>query len=94
MRRIIEVAVRRPEAVAEAVALFELLFPHDAKLEVSDTDNLHLLVDERTAAIPWELVSGRTTGHTFDALALRTGMLRQLRPASGTTPSADSASRR
>ena len=84
--RLIAAAVQRPDATAEATALFELLFPHESKLEVDDTDNLHLLVDEDTAAIPWEIVSGRSGGHPSQALALRTGMLRQLRPAENGTP--------
>lgn len=84
--RLIAAAVQRPDATAEATALFELLFPHDSKFEVDDTDNLHLLVDEDTAAIPWEIVSGRSGGHPSQALALRTGMLRQLRPVENGTP--------
>ncbi len=76
---LIRESVRRPDAVDEAVSLYELLFPHDAKLELDETDNLHLLVDENTAAIPWEILAGRSDRGRDDALALRTGMLRQLR---------------
>ena len=81
VRSIIDAASTRPDAVAEGFALFELLFPHEEKLVVNDNDNLHLLVDEDTATIPWELVCGRLSGHADDALALRAGMLRQLRPS-------------
>ncbi len=80
VRSIIDAASTRPDAVAEGFALFELLFPHEEKLVVNDSDSLHLLVDEDTATIPWELVCGRLSGHVDDAFALRAGMLRQLRP--------------
>jgi hypothetical protein len=80
IRAMIAAAARNPFAVDETIALFEMLFPHAEKLEISDTDNLHLLVDEDTAAIPWELLCGRGEGNPAQALAMRAGLLRQLRP--------------
>ena len=41
--------------------LFELLLPNEAKLELEALDNLHLLVDDSTAWIPWEIIAGRET---------------------------------
>ena len=84
--QLIAQAVGNPTAVDESYALFEMLFPHRQKLEIDDTDNLHLLVDEDSAYIPWELLYGRGDGRLGSALALRTGMLRQLRPARSGTP--------
>ncbi len=80
---LIRAAVRDPAAIDEAGALYDLLFPHDSKLELDETDNLHLLVGEDSATIPWEILAGRTGRNRDDALALRTGMLRQLRPIRG-----------
>ena len=67
--------------------LFELLLPNEAKLELETLDNLHLLVDESTAWIPWEMITGRdTTGRSSRPLALRAGLLRQLKPRSLDAP--------
>ena len=61
--------------------LFELLLPNEAKLELESFDNLHLLVDESTAFIPWEMIAGReSTGQLSQPLAVRAGLLRQLKP--------------
>ena len=62
-----------------------MLFPHRQKLEIDDTDNLHLLVDEDSAYIPGNRSRTRRRA-AGSALALRTGMLRQLRPARSGTP--------
>ena len=83
---LIDGAIQDPSATDEVYALFELLFPHQEKLEIDDTDNLHLLVDEDTASIPWELLCGRGSGHPSQALAIRSGLLRQLRPTLGAEP--------
>lgn len=80
---LIEESVRRPDATDQALTLFELLFPQDIKLELDDADSLRLLLDDHTAAIPWELLAGRNDLKDGRALALRTGMLRQLRPSYG-----------
>ena len=83
---LIDGAIHDPTATDQVYALFELLFPHQEKLEIDDTDNLHLLVDEDTASIPWELLCGRGSGHPSQALAIRSGLLRQLRPNLGAEP--------
>ncbi len=83
INRLIASAIGNPRAVDESFALFEMLFPHAQKLELDDADNLHLLVDEDSAFVPWELLYGRGDGRSGTALALRTGMLRQLRPGRG-----------
>lgn len=70
------------------ITLFELLFPNSKKLEIDETDNLHLLVGEDTAWIPWEMVTGRSaTGELQEPLALRSGLLRQLVPNESHEPS-------
>ncbi len=82
IRRHVRSAVHDPVASVDTnLTLYEMLFPHDAKLELDERDNLHLLVDESTAWIPWELVTGRdTNGNLLQPLARRAGVLRQLIP--------------
>lgn len=58
--------------------LYELLFPHRAKLDLDRTDGLHLIIDEELAEIPWELLSAGDFNADVSPLALRAGMLRQL----------------
>ena len=81
LHRLVQVAVNDPYADAQTKnTLYELLFPNQAKLQLDELDNLHLLVDETTAWIPWEVLAGRDTSGQLQPLALRTGLLRQLKP--------------
>ena len=81
--KLIEKAVK--EAVDESrdadmmtSMLFKLLFPNTLKEQaISDTD-LVLVVDEKTAQYPWELLAERKRG-AVEPLAVRMGMLRQFR---------------
>jgi CHAT domain-containing protein len=59
-------------------ALYELLLPVDLKRDLAAAQNLHLVLDDRTADFPWELLANRLPRDRIDALALRAGMLRQL----------------
>jgi len=86
--RHVRAAIQDPRADAQTNnTLFELLLPNDAKLELETLENLHLLVDESTAWIPWEMITGRdTTGRNSRPLALRAGLLRQLKPREREVP--------
>ena len=86
--RHVRTAIQDPRADAQTNnTLFELLLPNDAKLELETLENLHLLVDESTAWIPWEMITGRdTTGRNSRPLALRAGLLRQLKPREREVP--------
>lgn len=58
-------------------ALFELLIPYEFKGFVDDMRNITLILDEKTAEYPWEMLS-----HSLDPndppMATRTGLIRQL----------------
>ena len=86
--RHVRTAIQDPHADPQTNnTLFELLLPNEAKLELETLDNLHLLVDESTAWIPWEMITGRdTTGRSSRPLALRAGLLRQLKSCSLDSP--------
>jgi CHAT domain-containing protein/triacylglycerol esterase/lipase EstA (alpha/beta hydrolase family) len=88
IRRHVQAAIQNPGAAGDTnLTLFEMLFPHEAKLDLDEKDNLHLLVDESTAWIPWEVVTGRDTdGKRLRPLALRAGVLRQLKPREAQRP--------
>lgn len=81
--KLIEKAVK--EAVDESKdasmmtsMLFKLLFPNTLKEQaLSDTD-LVLVLDEKTAQYPWELLAERKRG-AVEPLAVRMGMLRQFK---------------
>jgi tetratricopeptide (TPR) repeat protein len=61
-----------------AGSLFELLMPADLKGELGSGENLHLLVDDTSAYIPWELLAPRAKGYqSQQPIALRSGALRQ-----------------
>ena len=75
----VEAVIHRSKtSTAISRTLFELLFPHRAKLDLDPSENLHLLLDEQIAQIPWELLSPRNDEGDTTALSLRAGMLRQL----------------
>ena len=60
--------------------LYELLIPQELKGELGSSEHLHLLVDDQTADIPWELLSPRSNDDERRVpLALRAGVLRQFR---------------
>jgi tetratricopeptide (TPR) repeat protein len=59
-------------------ALYEMLFPNRTKLDLDPSENLHLLVDETMAQLPWELLTARTRTGELTPLSLRAGILRQL----------------
>ncbi len=80
IREFVRDAVRRPDVGNEVShTLYELLFPHRTKLDLDRSENLHLVLDEHLAQIPWELVADRDDRGSVRPLALRAGMLRQLR---------------
>ena len=61
-------------------ALYELLVPAELKGELATGENLHLLVDESSAYLPWELLTPRAVGYQASVpLALRGGVLRQFK---------------
>ena len=60
--------------------LYELLIPHELKGELGSSEHLHLLVDERTADLPWELLRPRSDeDERSPPVALRVSLLRQFR---------------
>ena len=81
----VRTAVADPAAAhAEGIALYEELLPFELKEELSQSDNLVLLINAETADIPWEMLVDRT--RSGQPLATSMGLLRQfsdegLRPA-------------
>ena len=58
--------------------LYELLVPHDLKQPIGTGSHLHLLLDETTADMPWELLTPRDeVFRDSRPLALGAGLLRQ-----------------
>jgi triacylglycerol esterase/lipase EstA (alpha/beta hydrolase family)/CHAT domain-containing protein/tetratricopeptide (TPR) repeat protein len=85
LRDFVDEAVRRAGAGEEVSrTLYELLFPLRSKLDLDPSESLHLLVDEEMAQLPWELLAARDQRGEVTELALRAGMLRQLRSADQT----------
>lgn len=81
LRRLVGKAVSESRSDSQINnTLYELLLPNPAKLGIEELDNLHLLVDESTAWIPWEVLAGHDRLGVLQPLALRTGLLRQLKP--------------
>lgn len=61
-------------------ALYELLIPNEFKGFASDARNILLVLDEKTAEYPWELLNN--SFETSDTpIAVRTGFIRQLHDA-------------
>ena len=81
-------AARQPAGVGAQVAntLYELILPHSLKAEILRTDNVHLLVDQYTADIPWEALAARVAPGDDCELAQRGGLLRQFRETEGMRP--------
>lgn len=75
-------AVRAPDAdPAFGRVLFQLLLPQALKTRLSNFDRTVLVVDDQTAALPWELLAppnldGRTAD-TAQPLAVQAGLVRQ-----------------
>lgn len=59
------------------LTLFDLLLPHRLKERAPDRRNLLLVVDERSAAYPWELLHNRHDAGSRP-MAVEAGVLRQL----------------
>ena len=71
-------SIDKTDDVQIAGSLFELLLPAELKGELGSGENLHLLVDESSAYIPWELLAPRAKGYQAQQpIALRSGALRQ-----------------
>jgi hypothetical protein len=49
--------------------LYELLVPHDLKQPIGTGSHLHLLLDETTADMPWELLTLGQSGQHLGELA-------------------------
>ncbi len=72
-------AVADPEV---ASTLFELLLPSTFKASAPDQRDMVLVVDERSARFPWELLEDRWS-HNGLPLAIEAGIVRQFRTAVG-----------
>lgn len=71
-------STRSIEGPDVARALYEVLVPPDLKGELATGESLHLLLDENTAHLPWELLTPRSSGYQASVpLSMRGGMLRQ-----------------
>jgi hypothetical protein len=61
--------------------LFQLLLPHDLKSRLANLDNTVLVVDDKTAAYPWELMCPELDSVELDdaprPFAVQAGMVRQ-----------------
>lgn len=72
-----------PSAETPGRALYELLWPNRLKSEGFGDRNLRLILDERAASLPWELLDDRRSWETAlagntDPPAIRAGLVRQL----------------
>jgi tetratricopeptide (TPR) repeat protein len=75
---LLEGSIGKADDAQIAGSLFELLLPTELKGELGSGENLHLLVDESSAYIPWELLAPRAKGYQAQLpIALRSGALRQ-----------------
>ncbi len=76
--KLLRQAVVRPDWDDElAQTLFELLIPNEFKAYASDRRNVVWVVDQASAAYPWELLHEPMRG-AREPLAVRAGMVRQL----------------
>jgi CHAT domain-containing protein len=74
----IEQAIRSSSANREvAQTLFEMLLPNALKEQAPDRQNLVLVLDDKSAAYPWELLDDRWSG-SKEPLAVESGIVRQL----------------
>ena len=74
--RLVDEAIGRPEyAPPMHAALYELLLPNTIKDQAMGTVNMLFVVDEVAASLPWEMLGE----HDQEPLAVRTGLLRQLK---------------
>jgi hypothetical protein len=79
-------AAQSAKPAAAGRALFELLWPNRIKETSREDRNLRLVLDERTAAFPWELLDDRRPwvevieggGDSRQPPAVRAGLVRQL----------------
>ena len=76
--RLIEQSISRTADPRVGATLYELLVPHDLKQPIGTGSHLHLLLDETTADMPWELLTPRDeVFRDSRPLALGAGLLRQ-----------------
>lgn len=74
----IQDAIESHELTQTNNTLFERLIPNEFKEEFRDGDNRVLILDERSAVIPWEMLAYRDRDGRLIPIAKKTGMLRQL----------------
>ena len=78
--RVVGAAIHNSNDDTVGGALFELLIPQELKGDIGSGENLQLVVGEREADLPWELLRPRPQDHEQQVpLALRVGLLRQFR---------------
>jgi hypothetical protein len=76
--RLIEQSISRTADPRVGATLYELLIPHDLKQPIGTGSHLHLLLDDTTADMPWELLTPRDeVFRDSRPLALGAGLLRQ-----------------
>ncbi|MDA1013649.1 MAG: CHAT domain-containing protein [Planctomycetota bacterium] len=72
-------AIATPELTQTSNTLFERLIPNEFKEEFRDGENRVLVLDERSAVIPWEMLAYRDGEGRLVPIIKHTGMMRQLR---------------
>ena len=71
-----EISVDNNWSLGKARTIFELLIPNDFKEQVKKQNNIVWVLDEDTAAFPWELL--QDSADSGKPLAINAGMIRQL----------------
>ncbi|MEJ1237362.1 CHAT domain-containing protein [Chryseolinea sp. T2] len=71
-----EISVENNWSLGKARTIFELLIPNDFKEQVKKQNNIVWVLDEDTAAFPWELLQDSV--ESGKPLAINAGMVRQL----------------
>lgn len=71
-----EISVDNNWSLGKARTIFELLIPNDFKEQVKKQNNIAWVLDEDTAAFPWELL--QDSAESGKPLAINAGMIRQL----------------
>lgn len=76
----IQEAITNPNASGDLPAtLYELLMPNTLKEQAEETANLVLVLDSHAAQYPWEMLVEPTKEREMEPLAIRIGVLRQLK---------------
>jgi len=74
IEKLVQMSIHQPGRTADlSRTLFQLMVPLDFKEAARQTDRLALLVDDRTANMPWELLSS----DGVEPMVARTAMVRQ-----------------